>query len=88
MEGAMSTSDLAEFIDRYHAALAAFFVADLAYSFEIERVRARMGSSSEPAAVALRVTTTLRREQEGWLIAHKHADPITGSRPPESVIER
>jgi ketosteroid isomerase-like protein len=144
----MPRSDLERFIDRYHSALEAFFLAgdaepvkrlfsrreratlanpfgapargwaeieptidravanyrdaadlsfdhiaedasdDLAYIFEIERVRARVGGSDELASVALRVTTVMRREEGEWRIDHRHADPISGSRPPESVIER
>lgn len=144
----MSTSDLAQFIDRYHAALEAFFLkgdaepvkrlysrrdqatlanpfgppvrgwaqieptidlavanysdgqdlrferlaeaasADLAYIFEIERMHARIAGTTGSAPIALRVTTLIRREEGGWRIDHRHADPITVSRPPESVIER
>ena len=62
--------------------------ADMAYIFEVERVRMRIGGSDELAPVALRTTTVFRREDAGWLIDHRHADPITSPRPPESIIER
>ena len=62
--------------------------ADLAYIFEIERVRARLAGSDDLASVALRTTTVLRLEAGAWRIDHRHADPITSPRPPESVLER
>jgi ketosteroid isomerase-like protein len=61
--------------------------ADLAYVVEIERTRARVGRSEEIAPFSLRSTTIWRREEGGWKIAHRHADPITSPRPIESVLE-
>jgi len=58
----------------------------MAYTVEIERLRARVGGAEEMAAVAVRVTTIFRREDGGWKVIHRHADPITTPRPPESVI--
>lgn len=60
--------------------------ADLAYTVEIESYRARVGGGREVVPFALRVTTGFRREDGAWRIVHRHADPITSSRPPESVI--
>ena len=59
---------------------------DLAYLVEVERLRAKVGGRAEATDLALRVTTVLRWEQGGWKIVHRHADPITSSRPPESVL--
>ena len=61
---------------------------DLAYIFEIERVRVKIAGSGELSPVALRTTTVFRREDGSWKIDHRHADPIMGPRPPESIIER
>ena len=61
---------------------------DLAYIFEIERVRMRIAGSDELAPVALRVTSVFRREEDGWRVDHRHADPILSPRPAESIIER
>ena len=60
---------------------------DLAYLVEIERFRVRAGGASEPAPSTLRVTTIFRREEEGWRIVHRHADPVTTPRPIESVLD-
>ena len=60
--------------------------AEMAYTVEIERYRARVGGAAELASVAVRVTTVFRREHGVWKVAHRHADPITGPRAAESVI--
>jgi ketosteroid isomerase-like protein len=64
-----------------------YATADLAYVLEIERTAAKLGRSEEIAPFSLRATTVWRREDGGWKIAHRHADPITSSRPIESVLE-
>jgi ketosteroid isomerase-like protein len=61
--------------------------ADLAYTVEIESYRARVGGGDERAAVAVRVTTIFRREDGLWNVVHRHADPITAPRPPQSVLQ-
>ena len=61
---------------------------DLAYTVEIESYRARVGGAEEVVPVSVRVTTVFRREDAVWKVLHRHADPITAPRPPESVIER
>jgi ketosteroid isomerase-like protein len=59
---------------------------DLAYTVEVESYRARVGGAEERALVSVRVTTGFRREDGVWKVVHRHADPITAQRPPESVI--
>ena len=59
---------------------------ELAYLVEVERLRAKVGSRTEMSELALRVTTILRAEQGTWKIIHRHADPITTARPPESIL--
>jgi ketosteroid isomerase-like protein len=63
-----------------------YATADLAYTVEVERYIAKVGATGDLAPIALRVTTILRREEDGWRIVHRHADPITSPRPPESVL--
>ena len=60
---------------------------ELAYTVEVESYRARVGGAEELAHVSLRVTSIFRREDGVWKVAHRHADPITAQRPPESVIQ-
>jgi ketosteroid isomerase-like protein len=60
---------------------------DVAWTIELERYRMKVGGAAEPSPVSLRVTTIFRREDGDWLIAHRHADPITTARPPESLIQ-
>jgi ketosteroid isomerase-like protein len=60
---------------------------DLAYILEIERSRLKMGGAPEPVPVSLRVTTIFRREEDGWKVVHRHADPITEPRPVESIVQ-
>jgi ketosteroid isomerase-like protein len=61
---------------------------DLAYILEIERYRAKLGGADEMSPISLRATTIFRREDDGWRIVHRHADPITSPRPVESVVEQ
>jgi ketosteroid isomerase-like protein len=67
--------------------VATYRTGDLACIVEVERYRAKVGGSAELAPVALRVSSVVRREHDGWKIASRHADPITAARAPESVIQ-
>ncbi len=61
---------------------------ELAYVVQIERVKARIGGSEDVTPFALRVTMVFGPEEDGeWKIVHRHADPITTPRPPESVLQ-
>ena len=60
----------------------------LACIVEVERYTARIGGREDKSSVALRVTSVLRPEGGTWKIIHRHADPITTARPPESVIQK
>lgn len=66
--------------------VAKYATSDLGYIVEIERFMAKVGGSEEAAPVALRTTSILRREDSGWKILHRHADPITTEQSTESVL--
>ncbi len=61
---------------------------DFACIVEVERGRVKVGGSEELSPVSLRVTSVYRLERGRWMLVHRHADPITMPRPPESVISR
>lgn len=61
---------------------------ELAYLVEVERFQAKVGNSDEFVTGSLRVTSILRPEEGVWKIVHRHADPIMGARPAESVVAR
>jgi ketosteroid isomerase-like protein len=67
--------------------LATYVTPELAYLVEVERFEAKIGGNQETASGALRVTSIIRPENGGWRIVHRHADPITSTRPAESVIQ-
>ncbi len=60
---------------------------DLAYIHEIEHCPGiKLGGAEQSRRFSLRATTIWRREDGGWKIALRHADPITAPRPMESVF--
>jgi ketosteroid isomerase-like protein len=61
--------------------------ADVAYTVEIERTRAKVGGQAETSDIAVRVTCVYRREDDGWKLVHRHADPRVERQTPESVIQ-
>jgi ketosteroid isomerase-like protein len=68
--------------------LARFVTPDMGYVFHIERASAKLGESKETSRVTLRVTMIYRREDDGWKIVLRQADPIMTPQPIESVIEK
>jgi ketosteroid isomerase-like protein len=60
---------------------------DLAFVVEVERLSSKIGGSHEESPVSLRVTSIFRNEEGAWKLLHRHADPITSTRPPDSVIQ-
>src|ERR671910_3728579 len=68
--------------------VAKYVSAELAYVVQIERAEAKIGAREDIASLAVRATMIFRPEEDGeWKIVHRHADPITTSRPAESVIQ-
>jgi ketosteroid isomerase-like protein len=60
---------------------------ELAYTVEIERFAAQVGGRTEISDLALRVTCIYRREDDGWKLVHRHADPRVSRQPAESVLQ-
>jgi ketosteroid isomerase-like protein len=65
-----------------------YVTPELAYIVRIERQQVKIGGSEELAPIALRVTMIFRPEDGTWKVVHRHADPITTSRPAESMIQQ
>jgi len=60
---------------------------ELAYTVEVERLKAKVGAREDLARSDLRVTMIFRPEDGTWKVVHRHADPITTPRPAESLIQ-
>ena len=63
-----------------------YATADLGYIIEIERYQSKVGGVDKLVPIALRVTTIFRREEGVWRIVLRHADPITSTRSPTSIV--
>lgn len=61
--------------------LARFGHGELVVVHALEDWRARVADRPEVAPFRLRVTTVLRREDSGWRIVLRHADPIATADP-------
>ena len=68
--------------------LARHSTSDFGYVFHIERVEAKVGESDEPRRITLRVTMIYRREDDGWKIVLRQADPIMTPRPLDSIFDK
>ena len=55
--------------------------ADLVTLFEVEHWETKVAGRSERSPFDLRVTTTFRRESDGWKLVSRHADPLTTPHP-------
>ena len=65
-----------------------YATSELAYVVQIERHAGRLADGGDEVAIALRVTLIFRREDGGWKIAHRHADPITTPRSIDTTVRR
>jgi ketosteroid isomerase-like protein len=52
---------------------------ELAYVTGIERMQVCRAGADAPVAMALRVTTVFRREEDGWKLVLRHADRVVSS---------
>jgi ketosteroid isomerase-like protein len=64
----------------------AFATAELGYIVEMERFKATLDGIQ--GSGALRVTTIFRLEDDGWRVAHRHADPITTPQATASILQK
>ena len=60
---------------------------DLAYEVDIQGGRMKLGDADDMVPVTLRVTSIFRREDDGWKLVHRHADPLT-ERPIQALEEQ
>src|ERR671910_3598143 len=64
-----------------------YVTPELAYTMWLEHQKAQLGGRGDVTPFTLRVTMIYRPEEGTWKVVHRHADPITSTRPPESVIQ-
>jgi ketosteroid isomerase-like protein len=68
--------------------LVTYVTPELAFIVEMERLRGKLNGLEGMRPIALRVTTIFRPEGGTWKVVHRHADPITSSRPMESIVQQ
>jgi ketosteroid isomerase-like protein len=61
---------------------------ELAYSTDLEHLRARLKGIEAPVPMDLRVTTIYRREGQQWKVVHRHADPLVKVQNSSSLIRK
>lgn len=66
--------------------LTAFESGDLAVTTAIERAVVRIEGQPAPAPMALRVTQVFRREEGGWKLVLRHADPLVAKTASGAVL--
>lgn len=64
-----------------------YSTVDLGYVLQLEHCDVRLAGREGVHETALRVTMVFRREEGGWAVAHRHADPITSARPVSTLFE-
>jgi ketosteroid isomerase-like protein len=60
---------------------------DFAYTVEIERVEVKVAGRAEQSEFAARVTSLYGREEDGWKLIHRHADPRVSLQTADSVLQ-
>jgi len=59
---------------------------DLGYILSVEHLRGRLGTRDVVDDVRLRVTSVFRCEDGEWRLVHRHADPASEVRAPETIV--
>lgn len=85
--GAMAAAQITDGSLRELEEVSRYSTPDLGYVVQIEHAQAKLGGADEVSPISLRVTMIFRREDEGWKVVHRHADPITAPRPVTSVAQ-
>jgi ketosteroid isomerase-like protein len=60
---------------------------EFGYTVEIERVEVKVGGRAEQSEFAARVTSVYRREEHGWKLVHRHADPRVSRQTADSILQ-
>ncbi len=68
--------------------LAASVSGELAYTTAIEWAEVKLAGQDQPAPMALRVTHVFRKEDGGWKLMLRHADPLMVKMAPDAVLKR
>jgi ketosteroid isomerase-like protein len=68
--------------------LSRYATPEIAYLVRVERSQAKVDGQDAVTPISLRATMIMAREDGGWKIVHRHADPITTGRPAVSVIQQ
>ena len=63
-----------------------FATSELGYVLQIERHEGRVAGHDDTVVTVLRATLVFRYEDGVWKIPHRHADPITSTRPPTTIL--
>jgi ketosteroid isomerase-like protein len=63
-----------------------FATSELGYVHQIERHEGRVAGCDDTVVTVLRAALVFRYEDGVWKIAHRHADPITPTRPPTTLL--
>jgi ketosteroid isomerase-like protein len=61
--------------------IAVYESGDIAMTLDLEHWRVKFGGQQQTSEFSLRVSTTFRRELDGWRLAHRHADPLVTHSP-------
>ena len=64
-----------------------FAASELGYVLQVERHEGRVAGHDDTVVTALRATLVFRPEDGVWKIAHRHANPITSTRPLNTLLQ-